>query len=147
MTCTEVKVIEQPAADRTSYCSMIEEREKALPRSEATVGQATIFLSFAYISDFLAVFRCLQDHMAANVEDFEHQYIWISLFSVNQHDAVMHTGGCDRVCSLILKIIKLTGHVIVLAFPYNRPVVLTRAWNVWEIYCALKTNSKLEIVL
>ena len=88
MTCTEVKdkyIIEKTACERISYCRIVEERERGLPRSEVTVGKATIFLSFAYISDFLSVVRCLQDHMRAKVEDIENQYVWISFFSVNQH--------------------------------------------------------------
>ena len=148
MTCTEVKdkfVIAQTAADRISYCKMIEEREKALPRSEATVGQATIFLSFAYISDFLAVFRCLQDHMAAKVEDFEHQFIWISFFSVNQHEAGVKK--MDFWTGTFMTSIKVIGRVIMVALPYNRPAPLTRAWCLWEVYSAVKTNSVFEVAM
>jgi hypothetical protein len=82
--------------------------------SEGTEGKATIFLSFAYISDFLSVFRCLQDHyMRAKVEDFEHQYVWISFFSVNQ-----------------------------VALPFHKPAPSTRAWCVLEVYTGCGENQQ-----
>jgi hypothetical protein len=149
LTCTEVKdqfVIEQTDVEKKSYCRMIEDRERGLPRSEATVGKATIFLSFAYISPFNSLFQCLLDHLMANVDNFEEtEYIWISFFSVNQHAA--GEKSMDFWSGTFMSSIKEIGRVVMVAMPYDKPAPLTRAWCLWEVYCAVKTESKFEVAM
>jgi hypothetical protein len=86
--------------------------------SEGTEGKATIFLSFAYISDYLSVFRCLQDHhMRAKVEDSEHQkcvdlvFLRESTFSGREE--------LDLWCGTFMTNIKEIGRVVLVALPFH----------------------------
>lgn len=84
--------------------------------SEGTEGKATIFLSFAYISDFLSVFRCLQEHMRAKVEDFEHHkcvdlvFLRESKFSGREE--------LDLCSGTFMTNIKEIGRVVLVALPF-----------------------------
>ena len=37
--------------------------------------------------------------------------------------------------------------VLLCAPPWNNPIPFTRAWCLWEIYCAVKTGSKFEVAI
>lgn len=148
MDCTEVKdkfVKEVTTSKKTSYCSMIEESEIDLSSPEVTVGKANLFVSFAFSSDFLLLFRCLQDYMKSNVENCEQAYIWITFFSVNQHAAGKR--NMEFWSGTFMESIRGIGRVVLIAMPYDDPTPLSRAWCIWEIYCAVKTESKFEVAM
>ena len=43
--------------------------------------------------------------------------------------------------------VKEIGHVVLVLSPWQNPIPFTRAWCLWEIYCAIVTGSKLEVAM
>ena len=71
--------------------------------------------------------------------------MWISFFSINQH--VAGERPMDFWSGTFMSSIKEIGHVVMVAMPYDNPAPLTRAWCLWEVYCAVRTESKFEVAM
>lgn len=118
-----------------SHCEML--AEKNCP----DVGEASVFISHAWKYNFLDVVDALQHHFSNEPDIF----IWFDLFSNNQHKApnLPFEWWRDTFSNAIGKM----GRVVMVLSPWNNPVPFTRAWCLWEIYCAVKTGSNFEIAI
>ncbi len=87
-------------------------------------------------------FLALEHHFVASQPDI---YIWFDLFSNNQHKApnLPFEWWRDTFLNAIGKI----GRVVMVLSPWNNPIPFTRAWCLWEIYCAVSTESKFEVAI
>jgi tetratricopeptide (TPR) repeat protein len=116
-----------------SYCELLQQQ------NSIDVGEATVFISHAWKYNFVDVIEALEHHFISEPDTF----IWFDLFSNNQHESCKLPFEWWR--DTFLNAIKKLGRVVLILSPWSNPIPLTRAWCLWEIYCAVKTNSKFEI--
>ena len=126
-SCTEAKA--------QSYVEYLTEM------SSPNVGRATVFISHAWKYNFLDVVDALQHHFSSEPD----VYIWFDLFSNNQHKApnLPFEWWSDTFLNAIGKL----GRVVMVLSPWNNPIPFTRAWCLWEIYCAVETKSRFEVAI
>jgi tetratricopeptide (TPR) repeat protein len=118
-----------------SYCELLAEQ------NSPDVGEASHFISHAWKYSFMDVVDALQHH-------FSHEpdvYLWFDLFSNNQHSApnLPFEWWKDTFMNAIGKL----DRVVMILSPWNNPIPLTRAWCLWEIYCAVHCSRVFEIAI
>eukprot|EP00605_Chrysophyceae_sp_TOSAG23-4_P001667 GSChrysophyteH1.ASY1.ANO1.1829.1 assembled CDS len=118
-----------------SYCEYLQEQKSP------DVGEASVFISHAWKYTFVEVVDALEDHFYNEPDIF----IWFDLFSNNQHKAISFPFEWWR--DTFLNAIGKLGRVVMVLSPWNNPIPFTRAWCLWEIYCAVKTGSKFEVAI
>jgi hypothetical protein len=79
------------------------------------------------------------------LNDEEDAYIWFDLFSANQH--VSNEAGTKYWADGFQNAVKEIGRVVVVLSPWEDPIPFQRAWCLWEIYCAIETESKLDVAM
>ena len=85
--------------------------------------------------------------------EYDDEYIWFDLFSINQHNTNTKDNNNNNTWSFhwlsttFKSAIGEFGKVIMVMRPWNDPIPFTRAWCVFEAYCAFVTHSKFEIAL
>lgn len=125
------------SATKSSLCDLL-----AVQHPEA-VGKADVFISHAWKFKFLDVVNALENH-------FQHGYnpdivLWFDLFSNNQH--IGPTLTFDWWCGTFKTAISDLQHVVMVLAPWQDPIPLTRAWCLFELYCAAETKCTFEIAL
>ena len=120
-----------------SYCDM------AKAENGSKVGKATVFISHAWKYKFMDLLSALKHHFRNENDD--DVYIWFDLFSVNQH--ISDKVDPDWWNKSFMNAVKEIGHVVLVLSPWQNPIPFTRAWCLWEIYCAIVTGSKLEVAM
>ena len=159
MSCTQVKdiyVMKVTETTLASYCHHVVQEHRdgnesnglsvvlnlgetpVATNNHCPVGKANVFVSFAFLDNFCSVISCLPD-------EGDSTYFWLSIFSTNQHLASERK--FDWWSNTFLQSIEKINRVIMVALPWNNPTTLTRSWCLWELYCAIKSNSKFEIAL
>ena len=118
-----------------SYCEYLQEQ------NSPDVGEATVFISHAWKYTFVEVVDALEHHFSKEPDIF----IWFDLFSNNQHKAISFPFEWWR--DTFLNAIGKLGRVVMVLSPWNNPIPFTRAWCLWEIYCAVSTGSKFEVAI
>merc|ERR1711991_317115 len=126
---------ELTAAKAQSYVEYLTER------NSPDVGMATAFIFHAWKYNFLDVVDALQYHFSSEPD----VYIWFDLFSNNQHktSSLPFKWWSETFLNAIGKL----GRVVMVLSPWNNPIPFTRAWCLWEIYCAVETKSKFEVAI
>ena len=120
-----------------SYCDMVK------AENGSKVGKATVFISHAWKYKFMDLLSALKHHFRNENDD--DVYIWFDLFSVNQH--ISDKVDPDWWNESFMNAVKEIGHVVLVLSPWQNPIPFTRAWCLWEIYCAIVTGSKLEVAM
>lgn len=138
-----------------SYCEMVKKRESAESSEEImtragsmTVGVANIFLSFAFVDNFMEVMRCLQYYLISKNAGRDREqlaFVWISMFSVDQNKA--ETFPMDWWSVTFKRSIGEIGRVVMVALPWKNPTTLHRSWCLWEIFCSIETGSEFDVAL
>ena len=100
-----------------------------------------MFISHAQQCEFLTVVDALQWHL----RDHPDTVIWFDLFSINQHQTVVWT--VDWLMNTFKSSIQELGHCIVLLRPWNDPTPFTRAWCIFEVFCAAEAGNTFEIAM
>eukprot|EP00605_Chrysophyceae_sp_TOSAG23-4_P000662 GSChrysophyteH1.ASY1.ANO1.744.1 assembled CDS len=118
-----------------SYCEYLQEQKSP------DVGEASVFISHAWKYTFVEVVDALEHHFSNEPDIF----IWFDLFSNNQHKAISFPFEWWR--DTFLNAIGKLGRVVMVLSPWNNPIPFTRAWCLWEIYCAVTTGSKFEVAI
>lgn len=65
------------------------------------------------------------------------RYYWLDIFSVNQHAAMAAQQPPEWWAGTFAKAIAEIGTLLLVAAPWERPIPLTRAWCLWEVYSAI----------
>ena len=73
-------------------------------------------------------------------------YFWVDLFSNNQNIG-FEPPPFDWWCGTFMNAIQTMNHVVMIIAPWENPYSLTRAWCLWEVYCAIVTKSKFSIAM
>ena len=120
---------------RQSYCEYLQEQ------NSPDVGEANVFISHAWKCGFLDVVDALQHHFSNEPDVF----IWFDLFSINQYE--VPNVPLERWGDTFSNMIGKMGRVVAVLSPWDKPLLYTRTWCMWEIYCAIKTGSKFEVAM
>jgi len=100
----------------------------------ASVGKSNRFITQAWCLRFRRVVaeaaRQVEKERAAGVT--EPIYLWFDVISIDEHHAGDYAKGFSTT---FMEAIKEIGHVYLAADPWDGPVVLTRIWCLWELYC------------
>jgi hypothetical protein len=122
-------------ASECSYCDLV------CDICPENVGRANVFISHAWKYKFTNLVSALDYHF----RDKPNIYIWFDLFSVNQH--ITEKVDPDWWNKSFMNAVREIGYVVVVLSPWKEPIPFTRAWCLWEIYCAIMTGSKLEVAM
>jgi tetratricopeptide (TPR) repeat protein len=138
LTTTEICnqfVMPYTAATQSSLCDLL------VSQGHSAVSTATVFISHAWKYKFVDVVNALENHFC-NTPDV---VVWFDLFSNNQH--VGPTLTFDWWCGTFKTAIHDLQHVVMVLAPWEDPIPLTRAWCLFELYCAAETNCTFEIAM
>jgi hypothetical protein len=103
-----------------------------------SIGRATVFVSHAWRYRVSDVIDTMLDFASAD-PDTDH-YFWFDVFVNNQHaEGLNHP--FEWWCSTFKDDIAAIGTVLLVMTPWDAPIPLTRAWCLWEIYCALEPGG------
>tara|TARA_A100001015_G_scaffold202108_1_gene225705 strand:- start:481 stop:2022 length:1542 start_codon:yes stop_codon:yes gene_type:complete len=122
--------------EQCSYCEYLENHAQG-----HLVGIASVFISHAWKYTFVEVISALEYHFR-NESDI---FIWFDLVSNNQIQAP--NLSFEWWSNTFKSAIEDFGRVVLILSPFDKPVVLTRGWCIFEIYCAVITGSKFELAM
>jgi hypothetical protein len=109
------------------------------PATSMYVGKPQVFIFHAWKYHF----QDLRETLLKHFEGERDTYIWLDIFSYNQHDTEEKN---FHWWSTIFKdkIVKI-GHTVMVFAPWKDPLPLKRAWCLWELFCS--DNSKLDVAI
>jgi hypothetical protein len=101
--------------------------------------KADIFISFAYSSNYIELVDALECFLADNPSlDRLKVGFWFDLFVNCQWDALSH--DFDWWSTTFREAVQDIGHTLCFLYPWNDPVMLNRAWCLYEISCSKKLS-------
>ena len=143
-------------ATRAGACAYVELlRGRRSAAGVPAVARATVFLSHAWGNSFEDMIDAAEAHLGAEADT---AFVWIDIFTVNQHNETCAQYGCACGSRRQLRpqewwsgtfkdAIASFGRMLIVMEPWNNPVPLTRAWCLWELLCAVETDTRLDVVL
>ena len=146
----ESYVIEQ--TKRRQHCSFTEMLEHHPTYKSCVKTEADYFVSFAYATKFDTILSALDKfRRKVGAEDV---FVWISIFTVNQHFA-RKEGEVAAVVyprkwfkTAFRKTIPALRNVLFVMSPLKEPVALQRLWCIYELYLSIShRNCTLDVVL
>ena len=108
------------------------------------VGIATVFLSHAWKYDFLMVLQIVLAWCSKSGIDKKSCFVWFDIFTVNQHSGITDFQYWSQGFE---KSIQTIGHVLIILFPWDKPIWLSRAWCLYEFWAVLSKKVKHEFLL
>jgi len=115
--------------------------------SDRGVGMATIFVSYSWSYTIHELVSALEKFLIENASTHNpaSTFFWLDFVVKSQHTGIGDLPP-DFWASGFREAIGRIGHTLLLLFPWERPVALTRAWCIWELACTLQTNARLSIM-
>ena len=110
-------------------------------QNHPVVGPATVFISSSWTYLFLDTLGALENLL----RDEPDTILWFDVFSINQHAAV--DLDVEWWLSSFKAFMKDCGRVVMVLAPWNDPIPFSRGWNVFELYCTVILNLKLQVAL
>ena len=139
----ERNVIEMTREDQCSFVELLASSEEKEFRA-AVKPKAHFFVSFAYRTKWADLLSALLNYQRQN--GLADMYIWMSVFSVNQHEANHFEKKWFR--EAFSKAIREIGHTLFIMSPWPESIALQRLWCIFELYITLSHEScKLDVVL
>ncbi|EGD81117.1 mbre TPR repeat protein [Salpingoeca rosetta] len=137
----------KPVIHRTKEwkCSYIDLLRRTKPEE---VGPATVFVSHAWQYKIFDVLTTMLEY--AMEEEKRHKdddgtkketFFWFDLFCNNQHKESLLGLTPEQIGAPFKNAIASIGKVLLVLTPWNNPIPLTRAWCLWEIFCAISQSS------
>jgi tetratricopeptide (TPR) repeat protein len=119
---------------KVSYCEYLKEN------NASSIKKANVFISHAWKYKFLDLVDAINKHFKGETDTI----VWCDVFSINQHKL-----NSIDIFKSIKNAIKEIGRAVVILSPWNNAIPFTRAWCLWEIYCAidLLDEDKLQIAM
>jgi tetratricopeptide (TPR) repeat protein len=126
---------EMTKASQLSYCDQL------MQQQHPAVGIATVFISHAWMYEFLEVLDALEAFFSSEPDVI----IWFDVFSVNQHKT---ENLPFEFWSISFKsAVQDFGRTVMVLSPWNDPIPLTRGWCLFEVYSTISTQSKFEVAM
>jgi tetratricopeptide (TPR) repeat protein len=111
------------------------------------VSRANLFISHAWRYKFLAVVSALRQFLASNKNKQgtpETVYVWFDLFTNSQHESTCVIRPFSWWSGTFLNAIKSIGWLLLVLEPSDNPVIFTRVWCIWELYCAYVSGCRID---
>jgi tetratricopeptide (TPR) repeat protein len=110
------------------------------------VGIATWFVSHAWIYLFLELVEALESFFAAEPQGLD-TCVWLDLVSTSQHGTFSRPP--EWWATTFQNAIQSMGNMVMVMSPWDKPVTLTRAWCILELYacCSSSTPCRFEVAL
>jgi hypothetical protein len=111
-------------------------------------GTATHFVSHAWkykFCDLVAALEMSFNSMSKEERQPGVTYFWVDLFAVDQHHACCRPH--EWWATTFVQAIKDFGKVILVFHPFLDPIPLQRAWCLWEIFSAIKTQAAIDLAM
>ena len=106
---------------------------------ECVGEKANVFLSFAYSSDFTELVNAVECYMERNPsKSSETTYFWFDLFVNDQWNAL--DKDFDWWATTFREAVQDIGETLLILLPWSSPIMLTRAWCLYEICCSRKVS-------
>eukprot|EP01038_Epipyxis_sp_PR26KG_P014216 gene14216-19075_t len=129
-------------------CSLIDMLEQNYPVSNSkhpqlnvsydeVVGlKSTIFVSFAYSNNFIELVEALNLFLSSHSDQFpkDSTYLWFDLFVNDQWHALEK--NFEWWATTFKEAVVEIGNTVCVLSPWNKPVLLERAWCLYEISCS-----------
>eukprot|EP00164_Ancoracysta_twista_P005742 GFYU01007891.1.p1 GENE.GFYU01007891.1~~GFYU01007891.1.p1 ORF type:complete len:404 (-),score=111.10 GFYU01007891.1:375-1586(-) len=129
-----------------SYVDLLEREFPPGQKSGTRVGKGDVFIIHCWRYNFVDVMDTIIHHVKTTFPDtWPEVIVWFDLFSNNQHLTPNLT--FEWWATTFRTAIQNFGHVVLVLSPWSNPIPFTRAWCLWEIYCAVDTNSRFEVAL
>lgn len=126
-------VLPATGARRCAYAEL-------LPSESPLLGAATHFVSHAWGGVFAMCVAALRDVEAEVMAAGEPPpYFWFDLAVNNQHSAPERP--FEWWCTTFRDSITAIGRVVLVLSPWRDPLPLTRAWCLWEVFCAASVRD------
>ena len=133
LTTTQIsKLIIKPETTGTNQPYINKFIGKRDPNGKLYVAPSTIFVSHAWAYPFVDVDV---DAMRQYANEVSTVYFWFDLFTNDQNSVVGK--DFDWFCNRFRESIKAIGKVLLVLFPWNDPVPITRVWCLFEISSTL----------
>ena len=114
--------------------------ERLQAEGDAGVGIATWFVSYTAKEIFLDLLDALEIFFEGEAQGLD-TVVWFSLASKNifeDRDSRLH---------LVKYIVQGTRNLVVFMSTWDKPIALTRAWCLWELYCCCSCGGRVEFAL
>ena len=115
------------------------------PRTAGFVGRPTRFLSHAWLYLFLNLVVALEAYVASLPPGEPEPFFWFDCLSLDQH--TNNGQGSDWWRDTFLLAIGAIGHTVMMLSPWDKPVPLSRAWCLWELYSTHKAGVPFSVCL
>eukprot|EP00942_MAST-04A_sp_MAST-4A-sp1_P010638 g10638.t1 len=102
-------------------------------------NDSSCFVSHAWSYEFRDVVESLNG--CVDKDD----YLWFDIVSVNQHKAQNYDFEWWKVT--FRDSVNKIGKTLLVMSPWSKPLPLTRAWCLWELYCTVDTKSELKFAM
>ncbi len=123
--------------EETSYCDMVMKSE----RGKENVGKPTAYICHSWTCEFLYLITALR----ARFKDEPETYIWLDIFSFNQHKVLyLDQYWCTH---LLLPAIQEIENTFMVVDSIEKPLVYTRTWCMLEAYSSHLSAGKFELIM
>jgi hypothetical protein len=143
-----VRQISEPDCCHCAYADLIADGSDAQGRP--LVSKATHFLSYTWSYQWELVLSALELVESQNEAGSDQSFYFIDQFVLNQH--VMTSEGVlskeemqAEVKAKLTRSIAGPGRVLMLLHPWREPVVLSRAWCLFEVYTAILAGASVQM--
>jgi len=119
---------------------------------EDNVGKATHMLSYTWGYELRDIAESLTAWCEEHGLDPKRTYVWMCCSCVNQHrvkEALekKEVVSFERFQSVFQSRVKGIGKVIALMMPWDKPLYLSRAWCMYEMYTAVTLGDECELTI
>jgi hypothetical protein len=118
-----------------SYCEYLSKKKNI------KMKDATVFISHAWKYNFLNVMKALRLHLG----DDEKVVLWFDMFSVNEHTNATEIKSFGWWSTTFKSAMRNIKNVVVVVFPWDDPILFTRSWCIFEMFCAISTKCNFEL--
>jgi hypothetical protein len=115
------------------------------PRTAGYVGAPTVFLSHAWDYKFRKVLSAMRNYVDTLPEAAPTPLFWFDCFSLDQH--ATQDRPQEWWSSTFQDAIRGIGCTLMVLSPWHKPLPLTRAWCLWELFSTHKVGVKFEVTL
>lgn len=103
------------------------------------LGRANVFVSHSWLCKYSTLADIIDQH---EVLTRRSETYWVDIFAINQH-----AGNVERELQHLGETIVDCGAVLVAAYPWTSPLVLSRVWCLYEVHKACTNNVPIEMLV
>ena len=132
--------------DKLSLINMLETHynsERTHPLLNVTYNQvvnkkANVFVSFAYATNYIELVDAVENYLIVENKDEKTTFFWFDVFVNNQWIAAEKS--FQWWANTFKTAVEEIGETLLILTPWESPVMLTRAWCLYEISCSKKLS-------